>query len=112
MAAGSIAGSGFYYIGAGNTLIVGSHNLSTEVSGVIADSCGCGPAGPGALTKVGTGKLTLSGINTYTGPTVVDGGILSVNGSIASSALTTLDARGTLGGNRIVRQTTIKCRAP
>ncbi|HEX9472434.1 MAG TPA: autotransporter-associated beta strand repeat-containing protein, partial [Bradyrhizobium sp.] len=84
IAAGSIAGSGFYYIGAGNTLIVGSNNLSTEVSGVIADTCGCGPGGPGALTKVGTGTLTLSGINTYTGPTVVDGGILSVNGSIAS----------------------------
>ena len=35
--AGSIAGSGTYYIGAGNTLIVGSNNLSTTVSGVIAD---------------------------------------------------------------------------
>ena len=39
--AGSIAGSGFYYIGAGNTLVVGGNNLSTEVSGVIADDCGC-----------------------------------------------------------------------
>jgi autotransporter-associated beta strand protein len=107
--AGSIAGSGFYYIGAGNTLIVGSNNLSTEVSGVIADfnPCGCGPAGPGALTKVGTGTLTLSGINTYTGPTVVDGGILSVNGSIVSSSSVTVNAGGTLGGNGIVGNTTI-----
>ena len=44
--AGSIAGSGTYYIGAGNTLITGGNNLSTEVSGVIADfnpspPCGC-----------------------------------------------------------------------
>ncbi|SHJ79732.1 autotransporter-associated beta strand repeat-containing protein [Bradyrhizobium lablabi] len=105
--AGSIAGSGFYYIGAGNTLIVGSNNLSTEVSGVIADTCGCGPGGPGALTKVGTGILTLSGINTYTGPTVVDGGILSVNGSIVSSSSVTVNAGGTLGGNGIVGNTTI-----
>ena len=29
--AGSIAGSGTYYIGGGNTLVVGSNNLSTEV---------------------------------------------------------------------------------
>jgi autotransporter-associated beta strand protein len=105
--AGSIAGSGFYYIGAGNTLTVGGNNLSTEVSGVIADTCGCGPAGPGALNKIGTGTLTLSGINTYTGPTVIDGGILSVNGSIASSSLTTVNAGGTLGGNGVVGNTTI-----
>src|SRR5260221_12324348 len=103
MAAGSIAGSGFYYIGAGNTLIVGSNNLSTEVSGVIADSCGCGPAGPGALTQAGTGKLTLSGLNTYTGPTVVDGGILSVNGSNASAARYALGARGTPRRHRLGR---------
>ena len=42
--AGSIAGSGFYYIGAGNTLVVGGNNFSTKVSGVIADFlCGCFP---------------------------------------------------------------------
>jgi autotransporter-associated beta strand protein len=107
--AGSIAGSGIFYIGGGNTLIVGGNNLSTEVSGVIADfnPCGCGPAGSGALTKVGTGTLTLSGINTYTGPTVVDGGILSVNGSIVSSSSVTVNAGGTLGGNGIVGNTTI-----
>src|SRR5436309_1151338 len=42
--AGSIAGAGTYYIGAGNTLSVGGNNLSTEVNGVIADfnPCGCG----------------------------------------------------------------------
>ena len=46
-------GSGTYYIGAFNTLTVGSNNLSTKVSGVIADDCGCLP-GPGSLEKVGT----------------------------------------------------------
>ena len=38
--AGSIAGAGDYFIGGGNTLSVGGNNLSTEVSGIIADSCG------------------------------------------------------------------------
>ena len=107
--AGSIAGSGTYYIGAGNTLVVGGNNLSTEVSGVIADfnPCGCGLPGPGSLTKVGTGNLILSGINTYTGATVIDGGTLSVNGSILSSSGVTVNAGGTLGGNGVVGNTTI-----
>ncbi|MGJ5070482.1 autotransporter domain-containing protein [Bradyrhizobium oligotrophicum] len=106
--AGSLAGSGNYYIGAFNTLVVGGNNLSTEVSGVISDydPCECGTVGPGALTKVGSGKLTLSGINTYTGATTVDGGILAVDGSIAGSSVT-VNAGGTLGGNGIVGSTLV-----
>ena len=107
--AGSIAGSGFYYIGAGNTLIVGGNNLSTTVSGVIADldPCGCGPAGPGALEKVGSGTLILSGTNSYTGATTVKGGFLDVEGSVASSILTTVNAGGALTGAGTVGNTTI-----
>ena len=85
--AGSIAGSGtgtYSYIIGGIELVVGGNNLSTEVSGVIADSCGCGPSAPGSLEKVGTGTLTLSGTkNAYTGDTLVNGGTLLVTGSIA-----------------------------
>ena len=107
--AGSVGGAGTYFIGAGNTLVAGGNNRSTEVSGVIADfdPCGCGPAGPGSLEKVGTGNLILSGINTYTGATTVNGGILSVNGDITSSSGVTVNAGGTLGGNGIVGDTTI-----
>jgi autotransporter-associated beta strand protein len=107
--AGSIAGSGTYYIGAGNTLVVGGNNLSTEVSGVIADfnPCGCGPAGPGSLEKVGTGTMILSGANTYTGTTKVNGGILEVDGSIASSSFTTVNANAALTGIGTVGNTTI-----
>jgi autotransporter-associated beta strand protein len=108
IAAGSIAGSGFYYIGAGNTLVVGGNNLSTEVSGVIADfdPCGCFP-GTGTLEKVGTGTLMLSGTNTYTGTTTVFGGVLDVEGSIASSSLTTVNANAALTGAGTVGNTVI-----
>ena len=112
--AGSIEGSGNYYIGAGKTLVVGGNNLSTTVSGKIADfnpspPCGCAPVpGPGSLEKVGSGKLTLSGINnTYTGATVVNGGYLDVEGSIASSLLLTVNAGGALTGAGSVGKTNI-----
>ncbi|WP_244521455.1 autotransporter outer membrane beta-barrel domain-containing protein [Bradyrhizobium sp. DOA9] len=107
--AGSIEGSGFYYIGGGNTLTVGSNNRSTEVSGVIGDydPCGCGPAGPGSLEKVGSGTLILSGTNTYTGTTTVNGGILRVDGNISQSSLTTVNAGGALFGAGIVGNTMI-----
>jgi autotransporter-associated beta strand protein len=109
MTAGSIEGAGTYYLG-NKQLTVGGNNLSTTVSGVISDgSCGCFGAGGvgGSLVKVGTGTLTLAGINTYTGATDVNGGTLSVNGSTAPSSLTTVNAGGTLGGTGTVGNTII-----
>jgi autotransporter-associated beta strand protein len=112
--AGSIEGNGLIYIGGGgfglpaNTLVVGTNNLSTTFSGVIADNnpCGC-TIGPGSLEKVGTGTLILSGTNTYAGATAVNGGILQVDGSIASSSQTTVNANGTLSGAGFVGSTAI-----
>lgn len=77
--AGSIEGAGIITLGGANTLfVVGSNNLSTEFSGVI---CECG--GPAGLTKVGTGTLILSGDNTYTGATTIDGGTLQLGNGVA-----------------------------
>ncbi len=100
LSAGSIAGAGTYLLGA-NQLTVGGNNLSTEVSGTISG------VGGGSLVKVGTGTLTLSGTNAYTGPTTINGGALIVNGSIAPSVLTTVNAGGTLGGNGTVGSTVV-----
>jgi T5SS/PEP-CTERM-associated repeat protein/autotransporter-associated beta strand protein len=63
--------------------------------------------GPRPLEKIGAGSLVLTAVNTYTGTTTVSGGTLSVNGSIASSSLTTVNTGGTLGGNGTVGDTTI-----
>jgi fibronectin-binding autotransporter adhesin len=56
-------------------LTVGLNNLSTEVSGTIADGGQNGGTG-GSLIKVGTGTLTLSGPNTYSGGTSILAGTL------------------------------------
>ena len=86
MTAGSIEGAG--YTTTRCELLHGTsvNNLSTEVSGTIADGGSSGGTG-GALIKVGTGTLTLSGTSTYTGGTTISAGALQLgdggaNGSI------------------------------
>ena len=96
---GSIAGAGTFTLTSKN-LTVGSNNTSTEVGG---DHPGDG----GSLVKVGTGALTLSGVNTYTGTTTVNTGALIVNGSIASSSLTTVNSGAALNGSGTVGSTVI-----
>jgi subtilase-type serine protease len=51
----------------------------------------------GSLIKSGGGQLILSGDNTYRGATTVNGGLLTVNGSLTSAV--TVNDSGTLGGS-------------
>jgi fibronectin-binding autotransporter adhesin len=76
-------------------LTVGTNNTNGTYSGKLT--------GGGSLTKIGTGTLTLSGANTYTGPTIIRGGHLIVNGSLAGGAVTVADGAilsgtGTING--------------
>jgi fibronectin-binding autotransporter adhesin len=84
---GSIAGAGNFYLG-DKTLTVGSKNLSTEVSGSLLGAFSFPFTTGGSLIKVGTGTLTLSGANTYSGSTVVQGGTLLVAHSDALAGST------------------------
>ena len=103
--AGSIEGTGGIYLGSKN-LTVGGNNLSTTYSGIIQDG-GVGGGLGGSLTKVGTGTLMLSDINIYTGSTNVNGGTLWVDGSIATSSLTSVNSGGTLVGIGTVGNTSV-----
>src|SRR5262245_38960716 len=63
-------------------------------------------SGAGGVVQFGTGTTILTAVNTYTGPTLVNAGTLSVNGSIASSPVF-VNFGGTLGGNGTVGPSTI-----
>ena len=60
-----------------------------------------------SLSKVGTSIWTLTGTGTYAGATSVNAGTLLVNGSTATSSLTTVNAAGMLGGTGAVGNTAV-----
>lgn len=57
-----------------STLTLGDNNGTAEFDGAIKDG-----EGVLALTKMGSGTLTLGGVNTYSGGTTINGGILLAN---------------------------------
>ena len=98
---GSLAGNGTVTNNGGTpaTLTAGGNNTSTTFGGVLQD----GNSSLG-LTKVGSGTLTLTGPNTYSGGTSFNGGTVAVhsNSNLGAGALSfdngTLEAL--VGGRR------------
>ena len=89
---------------AGELIVANQSTTATRIGSIIADN----GAGSVSLTKSGTGTLTLTGANTYTGATYVNAGTLVVGdgtgGILGASAVTvnsgaTLKGSGTLGGD-------------
>lgn len=97
LAVGNLTGTGGTISGTSGTrtLTIGQGDgTGGNFQGVIANGSG----GTTALTKTGTGTITLSGNSTYTGATAINAGTLRVNGSLGATAIT-VGASGTLGGN-------------
>lgn len=94
---GSLAGGGTVTSGAAGalTLTAGGDNTSTLFSGVLQDG-----SAAISFTKAGTGTLTLTGANTYSGATTISGGILtadSISGNaLGSTSSITVNSGGTL----------------
>ena len=77
-------------INGGHTIIFdGADDLT--VGGVIS--------GEGGIIKDGEGTLTLSGAQTYTGTTVVKGGKLVVEGTLAGDSAISVEGDATIGGD-------------
>ena len=70
-------------------LAVGGNGVSTTFAGSIVD----GPLPGSSLVKVGTGTLTLTGSNAYSGATTVSAGVLNIQNP---------NALGTMGGGTTV----------
>jgi autotransporter-associated beta strand protein len=92
-------------------LVVGSNNASIDTSGfnlgydgVISPLSG----GTGGLSKTGLGTLTLSGVQTYTGVTTLNGGglVLSGSGSITGSAVNLNAGTFTVAGGTLTASAT------
>jgi fibronectin-binding autotransporter adhesin len=97
-------------IGGTSTLIVNPASGSTTFAGVIAGTNG-GTQGNMALQKNGAGTLVLTGVNTYSGSTTVNGGTLTlaagVPGALNSTSSVTVNSGGTLmlGGDNQINDT-------
>lgn len=95
-------------LGAGSSIVLGGGTLS--FAGLVTDTTNRGitlnaaggtievvnvgavlsfpgvVSGPGSLTKSGPSSLQLTGVNTFTGPLIINGGIVSING-VANSGI-------------------------
>ena len=77
---GSIGGGGEIALSGGAVLTLGAGDTSVAYDGTVS--------GNGGIVKIGTGALVLSGSSTYTGGTIVSGGILYIEGDDSLGAPT------------------------
>lgn len=88
--------------------VIDTNNFDVTVSQALVHSTiGGDNATDGGLQKIGAGKLTLSGANTYNGPTAVNGGTLAVTGSLNNSSAVSVASSATLDGTGSVGATNV-----
>jgi autotransporter-associated beta strand protein len=86
--------------GGGGTTVwsIGGKNTSTTFAGTIKDHAAGQLA---AITKVGSGTLTLGGNNTYSGPTTISNGALQIGDGVTSGA-GTLGTAGVINNSMLI----------
>lgn len=89
-----------YIVSTGGAIIDSQANALGMASPLVTDPA-LGSVTDGGLIKLGTGSLTLSATNTYTGQTVVSNGTLVVNGVLGTNAVS-VGAGATLVGSGII----------
>lgn len=82
-------------------LTAGGKGISTTYTGILS--------GPGSLTKLGAGIMTLTGVQTYTGFTQVNGGVLEL--PTGASITTTTSSIGAGAGQILVNGGTLTSSA-
>jgi uncharacterized repeat protein (TIGR01451 family) len=97
---GALVGGGgtLTNVGSAVTFEIGGNNTnpSTEFDGIIKDGSGSATV---ALTKIGAGRLTLAGANTYSGVTTIASGALEIaNASAVNTLLTNAGGVNNTGG--------------
>ena len=76
-----VSGAGNYTIQNGQVGAAASEVIVHQTGGGTLTISSLISSGAGALTKDGSGNLTLTGVNTYTGATNVNGGTLTIGGA-------------------------------
>src|SRR6516164_3446189 len=116
---GVISGSGAVTVQGGGTAIFTDANTYTGGTTIAAGTLQLGNggtsgsitgdviSGTGSFAQIGSGITVLTGNNSYSGDTTVAAGALIVNGSIASSSLTTVNSGAALLGTGTVGSTVI-----
>ncbi|BDU21916.1 hypothetical protein DYGSA30_33730 [Dyella sp. GSA-30] len=81
---------------AGSQVALGAHNLT--VGGAASTTFAGAITGTGGVVKQGAGTLTLSGVNTYSGGTNINAGILALSGggALAANGAVTIGATSAL----------------
>ncbi len=93
---------------AGNdtSVVLNGHQLTlAPVAGTSASFAGAildGSTAGGSLVQDGPGTSILTGTSTYTGATIVDAGLLEVDGTIQNTSGVTVNSGGTLAGSGLI----------
>ena len=89
---GTLQTNGSFGINLPMTLTRIGGNANVDTNGNNVQLCGV-LSGPGGLNKLGSGTLTLSALNTYSGDTTVNDGTLEIAGGIDPSGTSLIDVQ-------------------